>query len=64
MERHKDMTLKDESPRSEVSNMLQEHSGETAPHRMMRLSQSGNDAQQWMYMVGKVKSEAMKNNTA
>ena len=29
MKRHKDMTLKDESPRSEVSNMLQEHSGET-----------------------------------
>ena len=44
--------------------MLQEQSGVTAPHGTRRLGQSGNDAQQWMYMVGKVKSKAIKNNTA
>ena len=51
-------------PGQEVPNMLREHSGETAPQRMKRLGQSGNDAQQRMYMVGKVESEAIKNNTA
>ena len=31
---------------------------------MKRLSQSGNDAQLWTYLVVKVKSDAAKNNTA
>ena len=32
--------------------------------RMKRLGQSGNNAQLWMCLVVKVKSDAIKNNTA
>ena len=63
----KDMTLKDESPGLKVSSMLLGKSrGEllTASERMKRLGQSGNDAQCWMCLVVKVKSDAVKNNTA
>ena len=35
-----------------------------APERMKRLGQSGNNAQLWMCLVVKVKSDAVKNNTA
>jgi len=42
MKRQKDMTLKDELPRS------MEISGEIAQERMKRLSQSKNKAQMWM----------------
>ena len=35
-----------------------------ASERMKRLGQSGNDAQCWMCLVVKVKSDAVKNNTA
>jgi len=45
--------------------MLLEQSGEIAPEGMKRLSQSGtNYAQLWLYLVVKVKSNAVKNNTA
>jgi len=44
--------------------MLLERSEEIAPKRMKRLSQSGNNAQLWMCLVVKIKSEAIKNNTA
>ena len=64
MKRQKDRTLKDELPRSEGSNMLLERSGEIAPEGMKRLSQSGKDAQLWMCLVVKVKSNAVKNNIA
>ena len=43
--------------------MLPEESGEIAPEGMKRLSQSGN-TQLWMYLVVKVKSDAVKNNIA
>ena len=36
----------------------------TAPERMKCLGQSGHDAQLWMWLVMKVKSEAVKNNIA
>ena len=36
----------------------------TAPERMKQLGQSGNNAQVWMYLVMKVKSDIVKNNTA
>ena len=48
----KDITLEDEPPRSEVSNMLLGKSrGQLliASERMKQLGQSGNDAQLWVF---------------
>ena len=42
--------------------MLLEKSGEIAPERVQ--GQSGNDAQLQLYLLVKVKSDAVKNNTA
>ena len=56
MKRQKDMTLKDELPRS------MEISGEIAQERMKRLRQSENTTQLWMCLVMQVKSDAVKNN--
>ena len=64
MKRQKDMTLKDEFSRSLVPNMLLENSGEIVQEGMKRLSQSGNNAQLWLCLVVKVKSDAVINNTA
>ena len=47
-----------------MSNMLPGKSGEIAPERMKQLGQSGIDAQLWMCLVVKVKSDAIKNNSA
>ena len=62
------MTLKDEeSPGQKRCNMLLGKSrGQLliAPERMKWLGQSKNDAQLWMCLVVKVKSNAVKNNTA
>ena len=44
--------------------MLMEKSGEIAPERMKQLGQSRNDAQLRMYLVVKVKSDAVNNNIA
>ena len=44
--------------------MLQDKSREIAPEGMKRLSQNGNNAQLWMYLVVKVKSNAVKHNIA
>ena len=44
--------------------MLLEISGEIAPERMKRHSQSRNNAQLGMSLVVKVKSEALKDNIA
>ena len=44
--------------------MLLEKSGEIAPGRMKRLNQSRNNAQLFICLVVKVKSNAVKNNTA
>ena len=35
-----------------------------APERKKRLGQSKNDAQVWMYLVVKLKSDAVKNSIA
>ena len=35
-----------------------------APDRMKWMGQNGNDAQLWMCLVGKVKSDAIKNSIA
>ena len=64
MKRQKYMTLKDKLPRSAGANMLLEKSGDIAPERIKRLSQSRNNTQVWMYLVVKVKSNAVKNNVA
>ena len=45
MKRQKDMTLKNEPPRSVMSNMLLEKSREIAPEEMKRRGQSRNNAQ-------------------
>ena len=44
--------------------MLEEKSGEIAPEKMKRLSQSRNSAQLWLCLVVRVKSDAIKNNIA
>jgi len=44
--------------------MLLEKSREIAPEEMKRLSQSGNNAQLWICLVVKVKSNAVKKNIA
>ena len=62
--RQKDRSLKDEFPRSLCAQYAPGESGEIAPERMKRLSQSKNDAQLWMCLVVKVKSNAVKNNIA
>ena len=54
-------------PGQKVCNMLLGKSeGQLlmAPERMEMLGQSGNDAQLWMCLVLKVKSNAIKNNIA
>ena len=54
-------------PAWKVSNMLLEKSREqllTAPQRMKQLGQSRNDTQLWTCLVLKVKSNAVKSNTA
>ena len=45
-----------------MPNMLVEISGEIAPKGMKRLSQNRNNAQVWMCLVVKVKSDDVKNN--
>ena len=64
MKRQKDMTLEDEPLGWKMSNMLIGKRGEIEPERMKRLGQSRNDAQLWMCLVLKVKSDAVKNHIA
>ena len=55
------------SPGEKLSSMLLEKSGGQsliAPGRMKRLGQRTNDAQLWMCVMMKVKSDALKNNIA
>ena len=42
--------------------MLMEKSREIAPEEMKRLSRSGNNTQLWMFLVVKIKADAVKNN--
>ena len=60
LKRQKDMTLKNEPPGYKVSNMLQGKSrGKLviALETMKWLEQSGNNAQLWIRLAVKVKSE-------
>ena len=61
MKRQKDMTLEDEPPRSVGVQYAAAEEQTIGSERMKRLSQSGNDAQLWLYLVVKVKSDAIKN---
>ena len=58
------MTLKDETPRSTGDNMLLDKIRKIAPEGKKRLSQNGNIAQLWMYLVVKVQFNSVKNSTA
>ena len=61
------MILEDELLGWNVSSMLLEKSGEQllkVPVRMKQLVQSRTNAQLWMCLMVKVKSDAVKNNTA
>ena len=60
-EKAKYMTPKDEFPRSVGAEYT---TGEETPGRMKRQSQSENNTQLWMWLVMKVKSDAVKNNIA
>ena len=67
IKRQKDMTRKRSPTGQMVANVLLGKSGGPiliAPARMKWLGQSGNDAQLWMCLVMKVKSNAIKNSTA
>ena len=64
MKRQKDMTLKDELPRSVGANILLEKSGEIAPEEIKRLSKSGNNTQLRLCIIVKVKSDDVKNDIA
>ena len=59
MKRKKYMTLKDKFSRSVGA---QNASGEEAPERMKRWSQSENNTQLWMWLVMEVKANAAKNS--
>ena len=62
--RQKDMTMKEEPSDWSVSNIQLAKSGEIIPEGMKKLSQSRNEAQFWMCLVMKVKSDVVKNNIA
>ena len=64
MKRQKYMTLKDECPRLVGAQMLLVKSKDIALEGMKILSQSGNNIQLCMYLLEKVKSNAIKNDIA
>ena len=64
MKRQNDRILKEELPRSVVTNMLLEISGEITPERMKGWSQSKNNTQLWMGLVIEARSNTVKRNIA
>ena len=52
------------SPGPQKPKILLEMSGEIALERIKKLNQSENNVQLWMWLVMKVKFNAVKNNTA
>ena len=60
MKRQKDRTLKDELPRLVGAQYATEIRGEITPEGMRRLSQSEDSALLWVWLVVKVKSDAVK----
>ena len=67
MKRQKDTTPEDELPKSEDVQYATRDEWRPitrAPEREKQLGQSENNAQLWMCLVMKVKSDAVKNNIA
>ena len=64
MKRQKDITLKDELPRSVGAQYATDKIGEITPEKMKRQSQSKNNAQLWVGLVMEVKSDAVKKHIA
>ena len=64
VKRQKDMTLKDEFPRSGGVQYATGEEHRNSYRKMKRLSQSRNNIQLWMCLVVKVKSNAVKNSIA
>ena len=64
VKRQKDWTLKDELPRSVGAQYATGEEWKNSSTKNEGLGQSGNDAQLWMYLVVKLKSDAVKNNIA
>ena len=64
MKKQKDMTLEDDPPRLVGVQYATGEEQKKVPKRMKGMSQSGNDAQLWMYLLVKLKPDAVKNNIA
>ena len=62
IQRQNDMTLENEYPRLVGIQYAAGKRQETAPERMKRMSKRGNDAQLWMCLVVKVKSDAVRKD--
>ena len=64
MKRQNDRILKQELPRLVGAQYATGEGQRNSSRRMKRLSQSGNNAQLWMCLVTKVKSNVVKNSIA
>ena len=64
MKRQKGRTLKDELPRSVGPQYATREEQKNSPRRNEKAESKRNNAQLWMCLVVKVKSGAIKNNTA
>ena len=64
IKRQKNMTLEEELARLVGAKYATGEQWKIAPEGMKMLRQSGNNAQLWMCLLVKVKSSAVKYNTA
>ena len=64
MKRQKDRTLKDELPRSVGAQYATGDQWRSNSRKNEEIEQSKNNPQLWMRLVMKVKSDAVKSNTA
>ena len=64
MKRQKDMTLKDELPKSGGAQYTTGEEWRNNSRKNEEQSQSENNAQLWMWLVMEVKSDAVKSNIA
>ena len=64
MKRQKDMTLKDELPRSVGTQYATGEEWRNNSRKMKTWNQRKNNTQLWMWLVMEVKSNAVKNNIA
>ena len=64
MKRQKDMKLKDELPTSVGVRYATREKQRNNSRRNEEAEPSGNNTQLWTYLVVKVKSDAVKSNTA